>query len=106
MTTKCRAAGAVATFAAWAAVVAPPAASAQDRLKAMPGYEQAQRMSKEIPGAVKSGALSATWSDDGRTLTCAPSSDWPANTKFTWKLNPAGSVLPLSSEGGIPLATA
>jgi dipeptidyl-peptidase 4 len=38
-------------------------ASAQDRLKSMPGYEQAQRVSKELPGAVKSGALSATWKD-------------------------------------------
>jgi len=41
---------------------------AQDRLKSMPGYEQYQRMSKEIPGAVKSGSLTVTWKDGGKAL--------------------------------------
>jgi dipeptidyl-peptidase 4 len=36
---------------------------AQDRLKTMPGYEQYQRVSKEISGAVKPGTLSVTWKD-------------------------------------------
>src|SRR4029078_8462515 len=36
---------------------------AQDRLKAMPGYAQYERMSREIPAAVKSGALAVTWVD-------------------------------------------
>ena len=40
---------------------------AQDRLKTMPGYEQYQKMSREIPTAVKSGALDALWRD-ARTL--------------------------------------
>ena len=39
--------------------------SAQDRLKTMPGYEQYQKMSAQIPGAVRSGAVSGTWSADG-----------------------------------------
>jgi len=30
---------------------------AQDRLKTMPGYEQFQKMSKEVSGAVKPGTL-------------------------------------------------
>mgnify|MGYP005811441525 CR=1 FL=1 len=38
---------------------------AQDRLKTMPGYNQYQRMSKEIGGAFKTGALSVTWKDNG-----------------------------------------
>jgi dipeptidyl-peptidase-4 len=42
--------------------------SAQDRLKTMPGYEQYQRMSKEMTGAVKSGALAATWKDGGKAF--------------------------------------
>jgi dipeptidyl-peptidase-4 len=46
-----------------ALVVLGAAPSAQDRLKTMPGYEQYARMSKEIPGAVKSGALAASWKD-------------------------------------------
>ena len=29
----------------------------------MPGYEQYQRMSREIPGAVKTGALTVAWKD-------------------------------------------
>ena len=34
----------------------------------MPGYEQFQKMSKEIPTSVKSGALSVTWVDEGRAF--------------------------------------
>ncbi len=48
--------------------VLPLAAFAQDRLKTMPGYEQFQKMSREIPGALKSGALQATWKDGGKAL--------------------------------------
>lgn len=40
---------------------------AQDRLKSMPGYEQYQKMSREIPTALKSGALDVRWRD-ARTL--------------------------------------
>jgi dipeptidyl-peptidase-4 len=36
---------------------------AQDRLKMMPGYSQYQQMARELPGAVKSGALRVTWKD-------------------------------------------
>src|SRR5262245_35821518 len=43
-------------------------ALAQDRLRTMPGYAQHQRMVNEIPTAVKSGALSATWTDDGKAV--------------------------------------
>jgi dipeptidyl-peptidase 4 len=42
---------------------------AQDRLKSMPGYAQHQRMAREIPTSVKSGALAATWTADGRVLS-------------------------------------
>jgi dipeptidyl-peptidase-4 len=45
--------------------------TAQDRLKSMPGYERYDRVSREIPGAVTSGALDVTWSDDGQTLEYA-----------------------------------
>src|SRR5438105_15031641 len=43
--------------------------SAQDRLQAMPGFAQYQRMSKEIPGAVKPGALAVKWQDGGKAFT-------------------------------------
>jgi dipeptidyl-peptidase-4 len=38
---------------------------AQDRLKTMPGYAQYAKMAREIPLAVKSGALAVTWRDPG-----------------------------------------
>jgi len=41
---------------------------AQDRLKTMPGYEQFAKMSKEMQGAVKSGALTVSWKDGGKAL--------------------------------------
>ena len=53
--------------AAVAALLQTPTA-AQDRLKTLPGYERYERMSREIPGSVVSGALEATWQDDGRTF--------------------------------------
>ncbi|MCX6549630.1 MAG: DPP IV N-terminal domain-containing protein [Acidobacteria bacterium] len=41
---------------------------AQDRLKTMPGYEQYLKMAKEMQGAVKTGALNATWIDGGNAF--------------------------------------
>jgi dipeptidyl-peptidase-4 len=40
--------------------------SAQDRLKSMPGYEQYQKVSTQLNGVVRSGAVNATWSTDGQ----------------------------------------
>jgi dipeptidyl-peptidase-4 len=42
--------------------------AAQDRLKTMPGYDRALRLARDGPSAVKGGALSATWTDDGAAL--------------------------------------
>ncbi|HYT66534.1 MAG TPA: DPP IV N-terminal domain-containing protein [Vicinamibacterales bacterium] len=56
------AAAAVAAALAWTPL------SAQDRLKSMPGYEQFQKMSREIPGSVKLGALAAQWKEDGSSF--------------------------------------
>src|SRR5947209_13093247 len=50
------------------AAIPAVASGAQDRIKTMPGYEQYQRMSKEIPGSVKMGALAVTWKDGGKAL--------------------------------------
>ncbi len=46
-------------------------ASGQDRLKTYPGYEQFQKMSKEMQGAVKMGTLQATWKDGGKAFEYA-----------------------------------
>ena len=50
------------------ALAAVPVADAQDRLPGMPGYDQYQKMSKEIPGSMKSGVLSVTWKDGGKAF--------------------------------------
>ncbi len=43
-------------------------AGAQDRLKTYPGYDQFTKMSKEMPGAMKTGALQVRWADDGKSF--------------------------------------
>jgi len=43
-------------------------AAAQDRLKTYPGYDQYQKMSKELQGAFKSGAIQVTWKDGGKAF--------------------------------------
>src|SRR5436309_2257610 len=45
--------------------------SAQDRLKTMPGYEQAQKATRELPTAVKMGSLPITWNGDSKTFEYA-----------------------------------
>ncbi|PYR54970.1 MAG: peptidase [Acidobacteria bacterium] len=64
----------------WSGAVLPAAAAwlvwhvsvaAQDRLKSMPGYEQFQKMSREIPGSVKLGSLNVTWAPDSKTFEYA-----------------------------------
>src|SRR4030095_6199117 len=44
---------------------------AQDRLKAMPGYDQYQKMAREIPGSVKLGAVTVRWKEDGSSFEYA-----------------------------------
>jgi dipeptidyl-peptidase-4 len=41
---------------------------AQDRLRSMPGYERYQRISGQVPGSVKLGALMVHWKDDGSSF--------------------------------------
>jgi len=59
---------ALAIGAVCCAVIHP---SAQDRLKTMPGYDRFQRVSREIPGSVKLGALAVRWNDDGSSFEYA-----------------------------------
>ena len=50
------------------AFIWPENAYAQDRLKALPGYEHFQKMSRLMTNAVKSGSLSVTWKDGGKAF--------------------------------------
>ena len=53
------------------ALVALTSAGGQDRLKTMPGYEQFQRVGREIPSSVMLGAIIPTWSGDGASFEYA-----------------------------------
>ena len=46
----------------------PVAANAQQRIKSLPGYQRYQQMSREVTNAVKLGALSVTWTNDGKAF--------------------------------------
>src|SRR5262249_15479478 len=55
-------------FLALVACVQAWPASAQDRLKHMPGYERYEKMRRESTNALKSGALSVSWKDNGKAV--------------------------------------
>ncbi len=48
--------------------LSPISASAQDRLKTMPGYDQYQKMSSQIAGSVKPGTMQVKWLDGGKAF--------------------------------------
>jgi len=48
--------------------IRPIISNAQDRLTTMPGYDRYEKMSKEIPGSVKLGALNVKWQDGGKSF--------------------------------------
>ena len=50
------------------AVAIPVVLAGQDRLKATPGYQQAQRLARESTTAVSGGALSVSWTENGRAF--------------------------------------
>jgi dipeptidyl-peptidase-4 len=55
----------ILTLSVLAAFSIAPAMFAQDRLKTMPGYERYQRIARASSNAFKTGAISATWTNDG-----------------------------------------
>ena len=82
-----------------AAALGFAAAAAQDRLKTMPGYERAQRFTREAGAAVRGGALAVSWSDDGRAF------EYPRDGKrfhydvATRQVSPASDVADGSPHG-------
>jgi dipeptidyl-peptidase-4 len=54
----------VAIVPLFVAAMLPATMRGQDRLKTMPGYQQYQRVSQEIPNAIKLGSLAVTWNAD------------------------------------------
>lgn len=81
--------------------VLPMTSRAQDRLKTMPGYDQYQKMSKEIPGSVKLGALNVKWQADGKAFEYYKDGKtyrYDIATRATAEEGPA----PADAEGGRP----
>ena len=65
-----------ATALAVSLACAASAASAQDRLKTMPGYEQHARVAPQIPGSVKLGTIQAFWVDSGKAFEYQRDAKW------------------------------
>src|SRR6185295_1582713 len=57
-----------ALVAVFALALTPLTSRAQDRLKTMPGYDQYQKISAQIPGSVKLGSLPVKWLDGGKAF--------------------------------------
>ena len=57
-----------ATRLALALAALAATASAQDRLKTMPGYAQHEKMAPQIAGSAKLGNVAATWIEDGKSV--------------------------------------
>ena len=51
-----------------ALVVLSTATHAQDRLRAMPGYERYAAMAPKLASSLKSGAITPQWADDGSSF--------------------------------------
>jgi dipeptidyl-peptidase-4 len=51
-----------------ALVILPSTLAAQERLKSAPGYDAAQRVARESPGAVTGGVTAVAWIEEGRAF--------------------------------------
>jgi dipeptidyl-peptidase 4 len=78
-----------------------PNVRAQDRLTTMPGYTQFQKMRGQIPGAVRSGAISAQWREDGRTFVYSTGGKrWQYDVAKRAAEPATGSTGPTGGRGG------
>jgi dipeptidyl-peptidase-4 len=73
---------------------------AQDRLKAMPGYDQFQKIAREIPGSVKLGSINAQWKDDGSSFDYAKDGKLYRFDVATKQATVIGDAPPAAQGGG------
>ncbi|MEO7362003.1 MAG: hypothetical protein ABI120_16855, partial [Gemmatimonadaceae bacterium] len=80
----------------------PSSLSAQDRLKTMPGYEQFAKMQAAMQGGVpvKSGAVNATWSADGKSFDFTMDGTRKRFDVATKKISSAGDAPATAGRGG------
>ena len=75
---------------------------AQDRLKTMAGYEQHQKMSREVQGAMRLGTLNVTWKD-AKTFEYARDGKlyrYDVGTKVATEIGPAPAPAGRGGRGG------
>lgn len=72
-------------------------AFAQDRLKTMPGYDQFQKMSREMAGAAKLGTLQVFWKDGGKAIEYRKDGK---NFRYDLATKQAAEIAALTPEGG------
>lgn len=81
-------------------VLAASFLGAQDRLKTYPGYDQYQKMGKEMQGAVKLGSLQVTWKDGGKAFEFAKDGKtWRYDIASTKTSGVIGAAAPLDQAG-------
>ena len=73
--------------------------SAQDRLKTMPGYAQYQRLSAQLNGAVRSGAINGTWSADSSSVEYVSTASAIASTSRRAAPTEIGAVADAAGAG-------
>lgn len=72
-------------------------AFAQDRLKTMPGYDQFQKMSREMAGAAKLGTLQVFWKDGGKAIEYRKDGK---NFRYDLATKQAAEIAAITPEGG------
>ena len=72
-------------------------AFAQDRLKTMPGYDQFQKMSREMAGAARLGTLQVFWKDGGKAIEYRKDGK---NFRYDLATKQAAEIAALTPEGG------
>jgi dipeptidyl-peptidase-4 len=73
---------------------------AQDRLKAMPGYDQHTKMQPLLNGSVVSGSVSVTWAADGQSFTYSTAGKAYRFDLATMKAVETGDAAPAAGGGG------
>ena len=79
--------------------------SAQDRLRTLPRYDEYERAMREFPGAVRSGAVAATWTGNGAFEYSRDGKRYrfDVETKQSTEAPPAAAAPRPAGHGGGPL---
>jgi dipeptidyl-peptidase 4 len=90
-------------LAAAAVALAITTVAAQDRLKTIPGYDRAQRFTREAGTAVRGGALAVSWSDDSKAFEFTHENKRYRFDVASRRQSPASSADPPPHAAGMPV---